>query len=83
MWNLLLESVKISVINVSWKSLNQTRIYVSFGRNICCFTKKSLRLERERERAREKKERLDRSLKNIDFILENFSPKLKEKIQRA
>ena len=53
MWNLLLESVKISVINVSWKSLNQTRIYVSFGRNICCFTKKSSRLERERERERE------------------------------
>ena len=56
MWNLLLESVKISVINVSWKSLNQTRIYVSFGRNICCFTKKSLRLERERESEREKGE---------------------------
>ena len=60
-------------------------------KNLCVLWQKYMLLhkkifkirEREREREREKKERLDRSLKNIDFIPENFSPKLKEKIQRA
>ena len=56
-------------------------------KNLCVLWQKYMLLHKKifkiRERAREKKERLDRSLKNIDFILENFSPKLKEKIQRA